>query len=51
MRAHFSSCVKNVTNEYVNVEASTSSEKPAKADLNQNKRSLDTEFCDEDDKP
>jgi len=35
MRAHFSSCVKNVTNECVN-EASSSSETPAEADLNQN---------------
>ena len=50
MRSHFSSCVKNVTNECVDVEASSSSERPSETDSNQNKRCLDTEFY-EDDKP
>ena len=49
MRAHFSSCIKNVTNECVDVEASFSSERQAKANLNQNKRCLDREFYEEDD--
>ena len=48
MRAH-SSCVKNVTNECVDVEPSSSSKRPEEADLNQNKKGLDTEFYEEDD--
>ena len=43
--------VKNVTNECVDEDVSSSSEGPAEADLNHNKRFLDTEFNGEDDKP
>ena len=51
MRAHFSSCVKNVTNECVDVEVPSSSERPVEAHLNQNKSCLYTEFFKKDDKP
>ena len=47
----FWSCVKNVTNECVDVDAFSSSERPTETDLNRNKRCLDTEFHEEDDKP
>ena len=42
MRTRVSRCEKNLTIEYVNVEASSSSESPAGADLNQNKTCFDT---------
>ena len=51
MRTHFSSSVKHVTNECVDVEASSSSERLEEADLNQNKRCLNAQFYDEDSKP
>ena len=35
----------------MDVKASSSSERPAEADLKQNKRCLDTEFYEEDEKP
>lgn len=50
MKAHVSSCEKNLTNECVNVEESSSSERPAGADLNQNKNCLDTMIDAEVDK-
>ena len=51
IRVHFSSCVKNVRNNCVDVEASSSCERQAEADLKQNKRCLDKQFYEEDDKP
>lgn len=50
MRAHVSRCITKITNECVNVEASSSSETPTEADLNQNKCVLDTVIDEEVDK-
>ena len=50
MRAHLFSCTRNFKNECVDVEASSSSKRSAEADLNQNKRYLDTEFYEDYDK-
>ena len=50
MRAHVSRCEKIFTNECVNVEASSLSERLSGADLNQNKNCLDTMIHAEVDK-
>ena len=48
--AYFSSSVRNIKNECVDAEASSSSDRPAVAYLNQNIKCLDAEFYEEGDK-